>query len=253
MTHICHTKIKIMNYNIWFDDNKIIERMISLTKNIDIYMPDIVCLQEVRNDKYDFLIDKLGIKYGHHYPKHIKNRYGCVIFSRYPIEKSKVIHMRSNMGREIVMAKILDMVIMNTHFESEFKQYNLLKLEQYKTVSLIMNHVTQLYGNTILCADTNVLESEEIIFNKCFEKMKDTWNEDGQCILKKYTYDSITNKNLQNRDIVYRSRIDRMLFKTKGFMKLNKFDLITGISDYIQPSDHHGIICEFDLLNIEKK
>ena len=252
MTHICHSSLKVMSYNIWFDEEKIIERILSLMHHVDTYSPDVMCFQEVLRDKYEYIKTKLKPKYGYCFPELIKYRYGCAIFSKYPIDSAKIISMTSSMGRELILTKInvnnLNVVIANTHFESEFKLNNVTKIKQFKLVAAILNQLHHIYGDVILCADTNVVESEREIFKRQFCLMKDSFVEDGSLSEKEYTYDSMTNLNLRRRNIEFQSRIDRILFRTKGTMKVNNFSLLTGIDDYVQPSDHHGIMTEFSLL-----
>ncbi len=93
-------KIKILHWNIWFQEKA--ENILEVVKKVD---PDILCFQEVTigskfNDKKDvakFIADKLGYNYNfsnaHKYefpltPKGEVNYGGNAIFSRFPIIKN---------------------------------------------------------------------------------------------------------------------------------------------------------------------
>lgn len=242
-------KLKIMSYNIWFDDFKRTERLFKLLEIIKENDPDVVCLQEVLNFQYETIKDRVGYKY--FYPNEILEKYGCVILSKYEITKSTIISLPSNMGRNLILIKIsvndTDVVIGNVHFESEFNEINYLKKEQYKQTSLFLNKLNNDYKNIIFCSDTNVTNSEETYFDEKFKNFKDSWEVDGKNIKKEYTYDFETNKNLQLRKIKLKSRIDRILFKNDENMQFLDFNLIMHYDEEIEPSDHHGIISNFNI------
>jgi tyrosyl-DNA phosphodiesterase 2 len=260
---IMEVPIKVMSYNIWFDEEFLDERLKSLAKHIEIHAPDVVCMQEVLSSKYDFLKKSLGFKYS--YPDVINYRYGCAIFSNYPISKARTLILPSNMGREMIMAKIAhnilddtktkilstqEIVVFTFHFESEFDRRNILKNVQYEMVSKLMNKLFRTHNNVIMCADTNVLIGEEPYFLKCFINAKDAWTIMGKDPTSKYTYDGYTNQNLKKRKILLQSRIDRILYQTNGIIMPIKFELITGLPTLIEPSDHHGIMTHFRVFHI---
>lgn len=262
--------IKIMSYNIWFDNYCRIKRLFSLFNVIEKTNPDIVCLQEVLDFQYDTIKNRLNYKYS--YPDKLSDKYGCVILSKYPIEKSVIINLPSNMKRNLTTIKIIiegiSFVIANVHFESEFNNYNTKKLEQFKYVSAILNKMYFDHSNVILCSDTNVTDVDEEYFLKCFDTFKDAWQENGSDVSKKFTYDYESNSNLQLRKIELKCRIDRILFKINNSINsinsinLTNFQLLTNSDNYsdnysdnnsdndsyIEPSDHHGIIATFDFI-----
>lgn len=241
-------ELKILSYNIWFDEYQRTERLFSLFDNIKYYDPDVVCLQEVLNFQYDTIKNRTG--YDYCFPESLDEGYGCVILSKYPIIKSKNIKMPGKMGRYLVISLIeyknKKIIIGNTHFESEFSHLNSTKLLQYKYVSTIINKISLQYDDIIFCSDTNVLHNEEQIFNEKFKHMDDSWVESGKDKNNQYTYDYFTNVNLQTRNIKLQCRIDRILYRTNNIV-LKNFKLIRGIFGIIQPSDHHGILTTFEL------
>lgn len=265
MSILYKKKLKVMSYNIWFSEYERDNRLKSLIHIINNENPDVVCLQEVLRGEYEKL--KIALKYDNYFPDEIKEgTYGCVIFSKHKIIKSLSIKLPSNMSRNLMISQInveFDcdgnkeyerIVIANTHFESEFsRDGNDMKMQQYTYVAAILNKLYLDYDSVILCADTNVIEPEYKTFDKIFIKMNDSWKDNGSKLEDEYTYDNLTNKNLKNRNIVLRSRIDRILYRCNGSMHTDNFKLLTGEKDMIQPSDHHGIFAVFNVMHAHFK
>ena len=247
--HKINANLKILSYNIWFDEHKRTERLFSLFENIKIENPDVVCLQEVLNFQYDTIKDRLN--YDYCFPDKLNGTYGCVILSKYPIIKSKIIGLPSRMGRCITLVNIninkTMIAIANVHFESEFGEINPTKIEQFRYVSTILNKLYNDYNNVILCSDTNVMQQEEKSFTNIFNKMTDAWMAKGKNPQTEFTYDYFTNLNLQQRNIRLKRRIDKILFRTKNILTLTDFNLIKGSNKTTQPSDHHGISAIFKI------
>jgi len=188
MSILYKKNLSVMSYNIWFSEYERNERLKSLIHIINKENPDVLCLQEVLPGEYEKLKSKLN--YNYYFPDSIdEGKYGCVIFSKYGIMKSKIIKIPSKMDRNLLISLLSvnfkcddieqfeKIVIANTHFESEFSvTVNLMKKEQYKYVSVILNKLFKDYGNVILCYDTNVTKLENDFFNKVFSNMNDTWD-----------------------------------------------------------------------------
>lgn len=253
-------QLKIMSYNLWFDKYMRNKRLNALIDLIEYHEPDVICLQEVISDTYVILQKYLEGKW---FPGELKYKYGCVIFSKYPIIESSNIEMTSNMGRSLTICTldltstiynfkdepndISKIVIVNSHFESEFGINNVNKLIQFEITAKLMNEI---YENTktpvILCADTNVTEYDSNKFDSSFIKLNDSWIMNGKNKNKEYTYDGNTNKNLKLRNINIRSRIDRILYSKDDTLNLLDYELI--MDDDIEPSDHYGIMSTFDIV-----
>lgn len=253
----------IISYNIWFEDTLVLERTVSLLQIINDINPDAICLQEVRPHIYKTLLNAM-VNYKYHFPKKCEKKYDCVIFSKYPIKKClDHNYNNSSMGRSLQIAKIdypyhcstedgvsvekVEIVVANTHFESVFKKkcLNEIKIEQFKIASEILNTLYNTYKNVVFCADTNVLYHEEDKFCEYFNKWADSWKDRGSH-LSQYTYDSDNNIYLQNRfiNVKYKSRIDRILFKTDNLV-LEEFNILKGDGKIVEPSDHFGICSKY--------
>lgn len=246
--------ISVMSYNIWFDIAEREKRLISLFEIIKYYNPDVICLQEVIPETAEYLINKLENVYKYIYPKKIELSYGCMIFCRYEISQYiEYKYIKTLMGRKLHCVVICydqkknrNIVIATSHFESEFKKINEIKTRQYTEAQQILNDLSEIYGPVIFCSDTNILPDEEKYF---FKNWLDAWQENGYDSLKEYTYDTKLNLNLKNRNIQkeIRSRIDRIIYKTNNVLNLISFELIKGFD--VEPSDHYGIMADFEIVN----
>lgn len=255
--------LSVLSYNIWFDDYLKQERLHSLIYNIMLLNPDVICLQEVMSDVYNIIKNKFP-EYNF-YPKKMDRKYGCIIMSKHNIKMAKTIELTSSMCRNLLIALIevrmeymeKDMiccdnkmiVITNCHYESEFKKNNINKIAQYNETLKYLNDIYYTYGTVIHCADTNITELEEEKYITKDESWKDSWIEAGSDKEDCYTYDYNTNENLQERNIKLRSRIDRIVYRDNNNLDITDFRLIRGDNLYIQPSDHHGVYVQYDIIS----
>lgn len=241
--------LKVLSYNIWFDQYKRIDRLFALIEIIKKANADVVCLQEVLDFQYDTIKERLDYSYS--YPNNITQAYGCVILSKHPILNSQTIDLPTTMGRTINIVNISigtnKFLIANVHFESEFNQTNLTKKEQIKIVGNTLYNFKQNDKelNIILCSDTNITYYDEKYFNENFLTFQDSWIETGSNCDKKYTYDYKKNVYLQIRKIELRCRIDRILHNLTENIKLSKFELLCSTESDIEPSDHFGIMSTY--------
>ena len=162
----------------------------------------------------------------------------------------------------------IEIVIVNTHFESIFsrKSKNIVKIDQYKETHKIMEQLVDDYKNVILCADTNILNKEESEFiptnkfnrkEKTYEIISDissnAWNDSWKLLgnnNNKFTYDSNINPYLMIKKYKYRSRLDRIIFKSNNLILID-FRLLQEIKGFVEPSDHYGIIGKFEIKSDE--
>jgi exonuclease III len=263
--------VSVVSYNIWFDPTNLRERTMSLVDIIEDNKPDVLCFQEVLepvNQVLKEVFKKLG--YINSYPDRVEDRYDCVIFSKYPIvDMSRIPYDNSSMNRGITSVvieypiffndndedKLISIennkiIIATSHFESVFKdQINATKIEQYNIAKEYLDIMAKSYKHVIFCCDSNILKSEEKTFLTNDPHWKDAWIETGKDSNKEYTYDTETNKNLTKRNLgsSYQERIDRIIYR--GDLIARSFDLITEGNCILPPSDHHGIMAKFEILN----
>jgi hypothetical protein len=270
-------ELTILNFNIWFDEYAEEERTSALLACIYKDDPDVLCFQEVKPNIFKKLILNLK-KYKYYYPKNITHKYGCVIFSKYKISKCLTVPFtKTSMGRELIITKIdypcqvidddnlenmsiekVEIIIATTHFESEFnrKSVNINKWSQIHESYTILNGLFEKYKNVIFSLDTNLTEYEEMKNNFIYND--NGWND--AWILKgnennKYTFDCVNNIYLKLKKGRYRSRLDRMLFKTIN-CEIEDYDLVKNASNpvfsWISPSDHFGLIGKFEIFRVNE-
>jgi endonuclease/exonuclease/phosphatase (EEP) superfamily protein YafD len=249
--------LTVLTYNIWFDNLMLQERIISLITKIIELKPDIICLQEVREDVYNILLSNLkNYKYIH--PTKITSVYGTIIMSRLPIKNCLTYPFKnSKMGRELIITNfgVVDskkkehiIVCATTHFESLFNKNkpNFEKLAQYDITEQILNNMYEQYGNIIFATDTNILAHEEGSFFS-----SGLWT-DAYLMLgddqKKFTYDGRKNVYLMLKKIPFRSRLDRILFRTDSCELIDYKLIETDGKDDVEPSDHFGVLVKFSFI-----
>lgn len=243
--------ISILSYNIWFSETLHEQRTNSLITKINELNPDVICLQEVRQPIYVTLKKNLISNYKYYYPKKVSSRYGCVIFSKHKIKKCwKYPYINSKMSRSLTAINITlpntnkEIIIATSHFESIFDKVNEEKINQYTYAKSLMNSFYKEYGNALLCADTNVIDTEEDKLNNIFHDFIDPWTHHGSED-NKYTFNSSLNPYLLKDTKKYMSRLDRFLYKSNDLI-FNDFSLINNnykIGE--EPSDHFGIYIQF--------
>lgn len=259
-------RLKVISYNIWFSAKQQYERLISLLETINKHDADIICLQEVVPEIYNYI--KLCQKkdYPNIYPNKIDQEYDCVILSKHPFTiTNEHLFKNSTMGRKLIYVTIdmkiikivekednIDFIVKNynltigtTHCESRFGKFNKTKIDQYIETENILKDM----GPVILCSDTNITHnSEEQYYLTNNGAWTDCWKEQGENKDMEYTYDAETNDNLKNKQYTkkYRNRMDRIIYKTNDVFKTVDFELVRGIEHYIEPSDHYGVMAIFE-------
>lgn len=259
--------MKVLQYNIYFGElpgitlEKRLENVCACILEQDA---DVVCLQEVLRDTYDFIVVLLKDMYPHVYPDQSEGlitSYETLILSRYPIIRStKYKYEFTSMGRDMKLILIADdksrYYICTTHFESEFKDGCMKKKYQYTRCADILYHLHKKTNiPIILCADTNVCSMTEKTFYDAFSYARgwrDSWIETGSTITNEITFDSDNNPILKSRhnDNKYRSRLDRILHISK--LHAVNFKLF-GTENTRLLSDHYGIMCEFTDIKPENR
>ena len=262
--------LRLLSYNIWFAEYMEIERALALLITIKEQDPDVICLQEVKGNIYAMLKDNLRHDYTHFFPKYVAGRYGCVIFSKHPITDGYVHkYIYTKMNRHLVMAKVeyevpvglergenghrllvkcIPIIVANTHYESEFNEYNKCKLKQYEISQKILNNLHAKFKNVVLCGDMNLKPEEEKDFFDT-DIWTDAWVSKGSDD-DKYSFDSERNPylRLKTRN-KYKSRLDRILCRGDNY-SVKTYRLILPDEGTVPPSDHFGIYTTLALRNI---
>lgn len=232
--------MKVVSFNVWFDRYKREDRLESLITSLFVCDPDIICFQEVVPEIFIKLKDIL--KQYTFYSEDQDRKYFCVIASKFPFKKTFSVeyHPYTSMNRNILIAQFnvnnTKFCVATTHFESEFRKNNSIKMKQFKIAKDILDKLKLQNRFIVLCADSNInTENENLNY---FRDWIDVWRMKGN-ENNRYTYDYKTNGNLNSRGIRFRSRIDRI--NIKGDVKIKEFNFVSVVDKMIDPSDHHGI------------
>lgn len=248
-------ELKILTYNIFFEDIMLKDRLESLIKTIDDYDPDIICLQEVRPDVYEVLKNVFRSRCV--YPDKINTSYDCVIISKTSFKYMMTYNYKhSKMNRKVIFCQIgfggRLITIATTHCESIFNKRfkNLYKIKQFSRCEKLLNEHYNICKNVIMTGDFNIIDNDEQYFiDKINPQYKDLWKELGNKN-NEFTYDSSKNICLQAiNNKFYQSRLDRILYRC-DYITPTKFELIKGIKGLCEPSDHYGILGVFKLKDI---
>lgn len=256
--------IRVLSYNIWFDSYKRNERLQSLIKVVDEYKPDVLCFQEMTPEVYESMQKQLP-EYQYIFPNRLKFSYGSVIMSKHIITQSyNEFYPETQMGRNLLAVNILmnnnNITVATSHFESQFNAINTTKTSQYIYANNILNKLYDMLSPVIFCSDTNILKNEEKYFFKdclwddAYNKKIEQYTDENELNKFKtdneYTYDTVKNTNLVNRNIKeIRSRIDRIVYKGSDILQLKDFAMIKKIShNDDEPSDHFGILADFNII-----
>jgi tyrosyl-DNA phosphodiesterase 2 len=233
---------------------------------LEHYSPDIICLQEVRQDSLRLFLQTPWAR--NYTPSRAvigNNRhYGEIVFSKYPLIKTECFPFRRTlMSRHVNVCDISipvnseDMLlghnftVVTAHLESMPENHN-IRREQIKGIFDMMQRA----DNVFFLGDTNFFKDDEFSPAELPPYWKDTWKElaDAEIIdptTTEYTYDAENNKNA---DGDYRSRIDRVFYKSVDWVptryELVGTDSIEG-TKLLYPSDHYGIYVEFSLAGLE--
>lgn len=234
--------MKILSWNIWFDQRLMDERMKLIVKGIDSTNADVVCLQEIIPKSLEILIKHFEPKGYNFYPRKMDKSYGTIIMSKIPVISFVHIPFReSQMHRHFLMIRVQNqkeeiISIATSHLESEFHKHNPTKLQQFKNVL----DIAKKQNKFIWIGDSNILNHEqEKVSMLCKNVCHDVANLFNKL---QNTYDSSLNTNIMDNK---KSRPDRAYVKN---IPILSYDLVGTTSEPIYngrmnvfPSDHFGI------------
>lgn len=227
--------MKLLSWNIYFDDQSGLKRypeILSFLKHGDY---DFICLQEVTASFLELL--KNDSLHQNYYLSEIEEnkRYQNLILSKYPLFFSKVIPLNSKLERVLNLVKInfpkSSLFLGTVHLESypEDTQIRLLQLEEIQQTS-------KDFPNFILAGDFNFGDEEEEnqLLNNFFT---DTGLKNGEA-----TFDIVKNKIASQSKFPNEKsrRLDRIC--TKGNILTRNFHKYE-----LQSSDHFPVEITFEI------
>lgn len=249
--------LRVLTYNIWFNEFIAEDRLNSLKLIVDETQPHVICLQEVRERIHDQILnifDEYTIK-----PESLDQRYDSIIlikndkdvqFTSYTVVEFEHSLMMRNLHVVNLQYKNVDFIIGNSHFESIFDSDDeriKYKYHQYKQAKDILENIfrTTNEEELVLCCDSNLTSDGICIFNEIYSEWKDAWiyDDDG------YTYDTHTNPYLKKLKKEIRFRLDRILkYGSKTKIESTKILNKSSTSVKKEASDHYGVLTHLKLI-----
>lgn len=227
--------MKLMSWNIYFDDKTGNERYPEILSFLSSEIPDFICLQEV-TPTFLKLLSKSSQLSQYHLSKIEENKsYQNIILSLFPILSSTITPLPGKLGRQLNMIEInyqgKKIGIGTVHLES-YPQDTAIRLDQLQTVL----EVSKSYQDFILAGDMNFGDEEEE--NREFKNYFIDCGENSPAP----TFDIELNKIAsQSKFPGERSRrLDRIF--TRGILNFSDYERIIN-----QSSDHFPIKINFSI------
>ena len=260
-------EVKVLSWNIWWKFEDYLNRQSLIFNELTKAKPDILCLQEVWEDKDGSQAKKIADLFGYDYYCYAKSfdfdevSFGNAIISKYPINNytSYLIPTEKefNENRNLLHAEIMyennKMNIFCTHLNYKCDQSDIRK----KQVTFILEYMSKLDKTefpSILCGDFNADPNSDEIrlllglsspINRTV--LRDSWqlvNPDDHG----YTWSN--ENNFARKTLEPDRRIDYIFVGAPGKNGLGhplESCLIGNIEkDGLYPSDHFGIMTRFE-------
>jgi endonuclease/exonuclease/phosphatase family metal-dependent hydrolase len=258
--------VKVLSWNIWWKFEDYLNRQTLIFNELTKAKPDILCLQEVWEDKDGSQAKKIADLFGYDYC-YTKSfdfdevSFGNAIISKYPINNysSYLIPTEKefNENRTLLHAEVMyennKMNIFCTHLNYKYDQSDIRK----KQVTYILEHMSKLDKTefpSILCGDFNADPNSDEIrlilglsspINRTV--LRDSWqlvNPDNHG----YTWSN--ENNFARKTLEPNRRIDYIFVGAPGKNGLGhplESCLIGNVEkDGLYPSDHFGIMTHFE-------
>lgn len=262
LQHRSRSRLRVVTWNVWFDDLCKSERMAALLREVFSMAPDVACLQEVLpelaqalracgwlTDVYDISPFDVGA-------------YGCMMLVRKDLQAEFVeVPLTTLMDRNLVLATckagLPGLSFATTHLESlNSEKVRRRQLEEAaqalrnKPCAILCGDfnfdATQTYGDWRLSAPARKPEDlENRVLQEVLPAFVDVWpavnTEVG------YTFDGLVNPRCCH-DVDERMRYDRIM--VRGSVAPFAASLLgTKAINHsgIMPSDHFGVMADFDI------
>lgn len=266
--------LKLLTYNIWFDEYNYENRWKNILSICEAKNPDIICLQEVTDNFYEYLLKTEYVKdnfYLTMIPSQLKNWYETLIMSKYMCN-AYTMPFISRMGRKLLYITIVNnsselIKVGTTHLES-LNNCNIRENQLYLSYNILDSIETENIDfktkHSFLMGDFNFTEKETpLIAEKGYIDV-------GNQIIKKTTKHE-TNK--EKKEVKEKQslmkwctmkamkgypawRPDRLTYKTQSkSFSINQYEIVgretikapNKKNPVDTPSDHYGIYVECNL------
>ncbi|KAM4705009.1 tyrosyl-DNA phosphodiesterase 2 [Rhinophrynus dorsalis] len=250
------SRFSFITWNIdGLDESNLPERARSVCSYLALYSPDVVFLQEVIPPYYEYL-KKRAVSYT------IITGNEIGYFTAIMLKKSRVklisqeivTYPNTSMMRNLLVANVSisgnNICLMTSHLEST-KEHSSERLNQLDIVLKRMQETPP--SNTVIFGgDTNLRDQEVAKKGGLPHNILDVWEFLGKPEHCRYTWDTKVNNNL-TAPYTCRLRFDRILYRAavEGSQVIPQFLDLIGIEKLDCgrfPSDHWGLLCEFDII-----
>lgn len=248
---------RVLTYNIWFDQEDQDIRLIELLKTIkqlqndNVYPLLVIAFQEVTHNVFSQLFIEMK-RMGYNLCTSllsIEKPYFDLLFvlDCVPVQdQGHSVFENTQQGRTLSWVTLEfneELITFQTsHLESLPQQQN-KRISQIDIIQNSHNHFPD-SSACIFMGDTNFHDYNDSLIAKPWH---DTWIEKGTDD-NKYTYDKINNKYVKTRRS-RNARFDRIYYYGKvepiDFNLVGKTLIDDQSDDYIEISDHYGIVAEF--------
>lgn len=240
--------LRLLTWNLWFDEYMQIERLLAVLSYVEPLRPHVVAFQEMTlTTQHVLQLPKIPFsQYYREIPAEVppKQWYWEALYSRIPAayESSRLAYSSSEMGRglTVLLYPDYDLLIGCTHLESEHEHPS-----RRRQLAEALQHLES-FGveNMFLLGDMNTRSSQHLD-----DLLPETWH-DAWLTLRPndpgYTVDSTRNLMIPRRA---RHRLDRIFFKSKRWQPktirlVGEHVLTSETQDRFFPSDHFGLFLE---------
>lgn len=244
-------RVRVLTYNIWFSKFKADERFKAVGDIIAREDPDVVMLQEVESWIIEMLLDQPWSR--RYFVTDIDGRtlarYGVMILSKIPFSEVVLYPFpTSKYGRKLLLCRVpvadgkAPLVVGTFHLDSLPND-----APERKNQIEHLNALTSPFQTRVLCGgDTNMYKKGEL---KALDgRFSDAWEKAAGQGEEGATFSTIENgMNAKMKGYKARRRIDRLWY-TQGLRPASARRIGTKpIAKDLWPSDHFGLVCDFDL------
>ena len=238
--------IKLLSLNCLIDKydksiTNLTPRLPVILEYLERYNADIICLQEITIKFKKYIMENKFIKDNYYITNNEPKIFGQLILSKYKPAYQNLITLDGNHMKKYLQMSFLNRLdevieIYNIHLTSN-QQSNSDK-KRHDQLTQLFNEIKE--NKVIIAGDFNSDDKME------YDQFQDTW-ENLRSDEEGFTFDYIENglTSKTTRSFI-RTRIDKILYKN---LKPNNIEL--GFNEPINniwPSDHFGLVSEFNLI-----
>lgn len=279
-------KLRVLTWNTWFEPVNYADRIREIMSISLSLSPDIICFQEVLPSFLEILSRNSALQDNYccsdsNYQGDTLNDYGNITLCRKSIPHSFYFEdFESNMGRKLLICELsaLPILIGNVHLES-LANAPLRKSQLQVCSARLSNACSILCGDFNFCSEKNydlsTTDIENSVLNECLPTFSDIWPALHPS-LSGYTFDSNKNDMISRPE---RMRYDRILYHNlqsssspmllplsiqlvgdSPIEESSRTTSVTGSPSHcsykrvligrrtvkLYPSDHFGLLCEFE-------